>query len=396
MHHQMGKPVAAGKPGNSGETIMTAMEARLDRVIDEAIAGNRIIGAVILVARNGDSVYRRAAGMADREAGSAMQEDAIFRLASLTKPLVASTALALIERGRLGLDRLASDWLPDFRPRLLDGFTPDITIRHLLTHTAGLGYATDAPDDPYREAGISGGLDEPGLSMEENLQRIASVPLFFEPGTGWRYSVALDVLGAIIARAHGGTLGEAVADLVTGPLAMPDTGFSVSDRSRLAAAYADSETGPVPMSDPHVISVGPGKGLIFSPARIFDAASFQSGGGGMAGSAPDFLRLLEAIRTGGGPILKSETVDAALQNQVDGLRAETEPGTGFGYMSGIVTDPAAARVRHSAGTARWGGVYGHNWFIDRRAGLTAAILTNTAVEGCMGRFPGDIARAVYG
>ncbi len=375
---------------------MTAMEARLDGVIDQAIAGNRIVGTVILVARNGDIVYRRAAGMADREAGREMPEDAIFRLASLTKPLVAATALALIERGTLGLDRLISDWLPDFRPRLLDGFTPDITIRHLLTHTAGLGYATDAPDDPYREAGISGGLDEPGLSMEENLRRIAEVPLFFEPGTGWRYSVALDVLGAVIANADGGTLGEAVADLVTGPLGMPDTAFAVTDQSRLAAAYADSATGPVLMSDPHEISVGPGKGMVFSPSRIFDSTSFQSGGGGMAGTAPDFLRFLETIRTGGGPILKPATVDDALQNQVDDLRAQNEPGTGFGYMSGIVTDPLAAKVPHSAGTARWGGVYGHNWFIDREAGLSTAILTNTAVEGCMGQFPGDVARAVYG
>jgi len=392
----MGKPMATGKTGNSGETIMTAMETRLDRVIDEAIGGNRIVGTVVLVALNGAIVYRRAAGLADREAGREMQEDAIFRLASLTKPLVAATALALIERGTLALDRLVIDWLPDFRPRLLDEFTPDITIRHLLTHTAGLGYATDAPDDPYREAGISGGLDAPGLSMEENLRRIAEVPLFFEPGTGWRYSVALDVLGAVIAKAHGGTLGEAVAELVTGPLAMPDTAFTVTDRSRLAAAYADSETGPVLMGDPHEITVGPGKGMIFSPSRIFDATSFQSGGGGMAGTAPDYLRFLEAIRTGGNPILKRETVEDTLQNQVDELRAQNEPGTGFGYMSGIVTDPAAAKVPHSVGTARWGGVYGHNWFIDRQAGLTTAILTNTAVEGCMGRFPGDIARAVYG
>lgn len=391
----MGKAVAVGNPGHSGESTMTAMETQLDRVVDEAIEGNRIVGAVILVAQNGDVVYRRAAGLADREAGRPMAEDAIFRLASLTKPLVAATALALIERGTLGLDRLVTEWLPDFRPRLLDGFTPDITIRHLLTHTAGFGYATDAPDDPYVEAGISGGLDAPGLSMEENLRRIVEVPLFFEPGTAWRYGVALDVLGAVIANAHGDTLGEAVADLVTGPLGMADTAFSVTDRSRLATPYADSESGPVPMGDPHTITTGPGKGMVFSPSRIFDPASFQSGGGGMAGTAPDFLRFLEAIRTGGAPILKPETVDAALANQVGDLRMATDPGTGFGFLSAIVVDPQAAKTPYPAGTARWGGVYGHNWFIDRQAGLSAAILTNTAVEGCMGRFPGDVARAIY-
>ena len=299
---------------------MTSMKSRLDGAIDDAIAGNRIVGTVILVARDGEPAYRRTAGMADREAGRAMAENTIFRFASLSKPMVAATALALVERGTLGLDHLAADWLPDFRPRLLDGYTPDITIRHLLTHTAGLGYATAAPDDPYREAGISGGLGEPGLGMEENLRRIASVPLFFEPGTGWRYSVALDVLGAIISKAYGGTLSEAVAALVTIPLGMPDTGFAVTDAARLAAAYADSPTGPVLMGDPHVVASGPGKGLIFSPSRIFQTTSFQSGGSGMAGTAPDFLRFLEAIRTGGGPILKPETVEEALRNQVGDLR----------------------------------------------------------------------------
>jgi CubicO group peptidase (beta-lactamase class C family) len=392
----MGKPVAGEKPGNCGETIMTAMETRLDRVIDEAIGGNRIVGTVIIVARNGEVVYRRAAGLADREAGRAMQEDAIFRLASLTKPLVAATALALIERGALGLDRLVSDRLPDFRPRRVDGFAPDITIRQLLTHTAGLGYASAGADDAYRQAGVSGGLSEVGLSMEENLRRIVSVPLFYEPGTAWRYGVATDVLGAVIAKTHGGTLGDAVADLVTGPLGMSDTAFTVTDRSRLAAAYADSETGPVLMGHPHEITAGPGKGMIFSPWRIFDPTSFQSGGGGMAGTGPDFLRFLETIRTGGVPILKPETTADALTNKVGALREANWPGTGFGYLSAIVTDPARANVPYSAGTARWGGVYGHNWFIDRATGISAMSLTNTAAEGTMGRFPGDIAGAVYG
>lgn len=375
---------------------MTDMGARLDRVIDEAIAANRIVGTVVLVARQGDIAYRRAAGLADREAGREMHEDAIFRLASLTKPMVAATALALIERGTLALDQRVVDWLPAFQPRLLDGFTPDITLRHLLTHTAGFGYATAEPDDPYREAGISGGLGEPGLSMEENLRRIATVPLFFEPGTEWRYSIAIDVLGAIIAKAHGGTLEEAVADHVTGPLSMPDTAFHVTDADRLAAAYADSETGPVLMDDPHTVSHGPGKGMVFSPSRIFQTTSFQSGGSGMAGTAPDFLRFLEAIQAGGAPILKPETVDDALQNHVGALREDGWPGTGFGYMSAIVTDPDRAGVPYSPGTARWGGVYGHNWFIDRTAGLSVVLLTNTAVEGCNGRFPGDIVEAVYG
>ncbi len=259
---------------------MADWEARLDRAMDEAIASNRIVGAVLIVRRHGEIAYRRAAGMADREAGRPMREDAIFRLASVTKPLVAATALAMIERGTLSFEQKVTDWLPDFRPKLEDGSTPDITIRHLLTHTAGFGYPTGEPNDPYVEANISSGLDAPGLGMEENLRRLATAPLFFAPGSAWRYGVNLDVLGAVIARAHGATLGEAVSAYVTGPLGMVDTAFAVTDRRRLSAAYADSESGAVLMDDPHTITFGPGTGMRFSPSRIFRPEFVPVGGSG--------------------------------------------------------------------------------------------------------------------
>ena len=375
---------------------MADWEVRLDQVMDEAIAANRIVGGVLLVRRRGELVYRRAAGLADREAGRAIQEDTIFRLASITKPLVAATALALIERGTLSFEQHIDEWLPGFRPRLSDGRAPDITIRHLLTHTAGFGYPTGEPNDPYVEAKISSGLDAPGLGMEENLRRLATAPLFFAPGSAWRYGVNLDVLGAVIAKAHGATLGEAVSAYVTGPLGMVDTAFAVTDRGRLSAAYADSESGAVLMGDPHAITFGPGTGMRFSPSRIFRPDSFQSGGAGMAGTAPDFMRFLEAIETGGAPILKQETVDFALKNQVGALREPVEPGNGFGLISGIVTDPAKAGQPYSPGTARWGGVYGHAWFLDRTAGLAVISMTNAAVEGCLGRYRDDIVDAIYG
>ena len=131
--------------------------------------------------------------------------------------------------------------------------------------------------------------------MEENLRRIASAPLFFAPGTAWRYGVNIDVLGAVIAKAHRADAGRRRRAFVTGPLGMADTGFSVTDRSRLAAAYADGESGAVLMGDPHRITFGPGAGMLFSPSRILRPDSFQSGGAGMAGTAPDIMRFLEAI-----------------------------------------------------------------------------------------------------
>lgn len=375
---------------------MTTMADRLNRTIDGAIAAGRIVGAVVLVARHGDVAFRRAAGLADRETARPMEEDAIFRLASVSKPMVAATALALVERGVLGLDEPVTRWLPDFRPKLKDGTTPTITLRHLLTHISGLGYGDLAPGDPYRPAGISGGLEQPGLPTAENLRRIASVPLYFAPGTAWRYGVNIDVLGAVIEQATGGRLGDAVASIVTRPLGMNDTGFFVADRSRLATPYAEGIP-PNAIGDAYEVAGELGRGTYFVPDRIFDPASFHSGGAGMAGTAPDFLRFLEAIRTGGGPILKPETVELAARNHIGDLpREEKDAGFRFGLISGVLADPAAAGSPQSPGTLQWGGIYGHSWFVDRAAGLSVAAFTNTAVEGCLGMFPKEIVRAVYG
>ena len=140
---------------------MSDIAERLRRVIDRAIAERRIVGTVVVVGRTGAPDLRVAAGLLDREAGTAMPVDAIFRLASFTKPIVAVTALALIDRGAFTLDDVVTRWLPDFRPKLRDGSAPDITLRHLLTHTSGLRYSSQLPDDPYVIAKVSGGSSIP-------------------------------------------------------------------------------------------------------------------------------------------------------------------------------------------------------------------------------------------
>ena len=366
------------------------MQRAVDAVVDEALEAGRVVGAVVLVRHHGELVYARAAGYADREAGTSMALDTVFRWASLTKPVVAATALALIERGRVDLDDAVLRFLPDFQPRLPDGSAPRITVRHLLTHTAGLGYPSLAADDPYVAAGVSGGLDQPGLSMAENLQRIASAPLYFPPGSAWRYSVAIDVLGAIIAVVEGTSLADAVANHVTDPLGLRDSAFVVGDPARLAVPYADGNPRAVRMGEPHRVEE-----LVFSPARAFDEASFQSGGGGMVGTAGDFMTFLETLRTGGAPILSRETVELASRNQVGSLREQESPGWGFGYLSGVLTDAERAGSPAYAGTLSWGGVYGHSWFQDPVAGLSIVGLTNTALEGCTGSFPAEVQAAVY-
>lgn len=371
------------------------MNIRLDKAIEHAITERRIVGTVVIAAKGEQIIYQRAAGMADRETGRIMTEDTIFRLSSVTKPLVAAATLSLIELGLINLEDPVSRWLPDFKPHTADGTTPIITIRHLLNHTAGLSYGFTQPENgPYQQAQISDGLDRPGLSLEENLKRIISVPLGYLPGTGWSYSVGYDVLGGILSSATGQSLPQIIKQQVTDPLAMSDTSFDVTDRSRLATPYIDSQPEPQRMSDPAIVPMGDGV-CRFSPERAFDKRSFASGGAGMLGTAGDFMRFLLSLRQGGSPILQPTSVLEMMRNQVGNHMQNQMPGWGFGYGGSVLIDPVIAQTPQSAGTMAWGGVYGHSWFIDPSRELTVVILTNTAMEGLSGQFPVDIRDALY-
>jgi CubicO group peptidase (beta-lactamase class C family) len=362
--------------------------ARIDAIVEAAIEEERIVGAVVLVAEGGEIVYRRAAGFADCEAGLPVAEDTIFRLASVTKPMVAAATLALVEAGLISLEDPVTRYLPDFRPKLKDGSEPVITIRHLMTHTSGLIYGYPP------EADISDGLDRPGRGMAENLAKIAAQPLAFAPGTAWQYSVGIDVLGGLLEEAAGKSLPEIVAERVTRPLGMVDTAFAVVDRARLATAYADGNPRAIRMSAVQPVQ-GTDRILTFAPDRIFDPNSFPSGGAGMAGTAVDFLKFLETIRRGGAPILSPDSVRLLSENAL-GAVDTGGPGVGFSLGWSIIVDPVKAETPASAGSWRWGGVYGHDWLVDPARRLTIVSFTNTAVEGCTGAYPKAIGRTVYG
>lgn len=368
----------------------------LDSVIDSAIGSGRIVGTTVIAAQRGEIVYRRAAGYADREAGRLMQEDEVCRLASMTKAIVGVTALALADRGQLRLDDPVTRWLPYFRPALPDGQVPTITLRHLLTHTAGLGYGfLEHPDGPYHRAGVSDGLDHSGLTLEENLHRIASVPLLFAPGTRWHYSVAIDVLGAVIEHASGMTLPDAVRHIVTGPLDMTSTRFVASRDTVLATPYGDAAPHPVRMSDPFSLPFGP-SAILYSPSRAFDPAAFPSGGVGMVGTASDYLRFIEAMRNGGTGVLKPDTLAAMTRNAIGDLSVSAAgPGFGWGLGVAVLHDPVAAGSPSRAGAWHWSGVYGTTFWVDPNAQLSVVALTNTAVAGMNGDFPVALRRAAY-
>lgn len=369
----------------------------IDGAIEQALREKRLVGAVVLVAQGGEIVYHRAAGMADREAGKPMALNTLFRLASVSKPIVSTAALALMAQGAMRLDDPITRWLPSFRPRLADGTTPLMTLRHLMTHTAGLSYRFFQPEGGfYAQLGVSDGMDEASVSLQENVRRIACAPLLAPPGAAWRYSIATDVLGAAIEQASGLPLAQAVKKWVTGPLAMTDTDFLAVDPARLAAAYADHPGEPRRLRQPDRLPFIDGSaGFHLSPARALDPQAYASGGAGMVGSAEDFLRLLETLRQGGGQVLPAEWVTALTTNQIGDLPMPFWPGRGFGLGITVLKDPVAAQTPESVGSWRMGGTYGHSWFVDPVRQLSVVTFTNTALEGMSGAFVGEICQAVY-
>jgi len=362
---------------------------RVNAAIDAAL-GSRIVGCEILIHQGGREVFARTAGHADREAGRRVQAGDIFRLASCTKPIVAATALVMLDRGLLSLDDPVSKHLPWFTPKAPDGSVADIRVRHLLTHTSGITY--DVPED------VSTGSDPgPGLSLEEDLRRLMVQPLWFAPGSAWEYGMSIDVLGAVVGAINGDAsdVEAAVARYVTGPLGMADTHFFVTDPARLAHPYADGRP-PIRMGEPqevHNDPDNPDKVDLFSPARIFQPDKPQCGGSGMAGTARDLMTMLEAIRTGS--LVRPATRDAAFANQIGSLPRAKDPGQKFGFLGAVVEDPAVSGW-HRKGLLHWGGIWGNNWILDPGSETTVVVMTNTMREGCNGPFRDEIRDAVFG
>lgn len=373
------------------------VSSRVAAVVDGAIAAERIVGAVVIVSARGEVVHRHAAGFADREAGRAMRLDGIFRLASVSKAYIAAATMALVASGRLSLDASLDGLFADVSPRLGDGRKATITVRHLLTHTAGLGYGFLEPEDgPYHRAGVSDGMDRGGPSLQENVRRMFSVPLRYEPGTSWGYSLAFDVLGAVIERVCDRPLEDAVRALVTEPLGLADTGFAVVDPARLVTPYADGNPRPRRMIDDDALPTFEGLAPVaMSPARAHDKSAFASGGAGMLGAAGELVVFLEALRTAS--LLPRGAVGEMAKNQTGALPIVAWPGWSYGLGFAVLDDPGVAGTPQSRGTWQWGGAYGHSWFVDPAEELVVVALTNTAFEGMSGggRFPSDLVRAVY-
>lgn len=376
--------------------INPASIKHIDEVWHGVVDQGRIVGGVLLLAQNGNIRYASARGWADREGQVAVTRQTRFRLASLTKLITSVCVLRLCEHGTLNLDHAVTRWLPDFTPKLADGSTPIITLRHLLSHTSGLAYGFELPPgNSYEHAGISDGLGLVSFDQAQNLTRLASVPLLFKPGSAWRYSLATDVLGVVIERATGGSLPAAIKHWVTGPLQMASTGFGVDEPSALACAYKDQASCPVLIGAVDALHLETGRAQV-SAVRCTDPQAWPSAGAGMVGGADDYLRLLECLRLGGAPLLSPGATSRLLSNGIGDVQIEGRgPGWKFGLGPMLLTDPLQAGQHQGAGTWSWCGLYGCHYWVDPQAAISLVVMTNTAVAGAWGEFPDALVEAIY-
>lgn len=363
------------------------IDRRLARYVDEGL----LPGWLVAVSRRGHLAHLSTYGHRDVESGAPVEADTVWRLYSMTKPITSVAAMMLYEEGAFELKDPVSRWIPSFADqRVWRGGTPQapvtapavepVRIWHLLTHTSGLTYGfhyAHPVDARYRDAGFEWGSPR-GMDLTACCDAWAQQPLVFEPGSEWNYGVSTDVLGRLVEVVSGQSLDEFFARRIFGPLGMTDTAFWADERraERLASLYlrgADGQATATPM----------GRAATLAPSAL-------SGGGGLVGTAGDYLRFTEMLRRRGEldgvRLLGSRTVDYMTRNQLPGqadletygrrLFAETAfDGVGFGLGFSVVTDAAASKVLDSEGSYGWGGAASTAFWVDPAEEITLVFMT---------------------
>ena len=362
--------------------------ARVDTFLQQYVDSNRIGGAVALVLRDGQVVYERAVGWADREAGRRMAPSAMFRIASQTKALTSIAAMILVEEGKLALNAPVSRFIPSFarttiasrgesEPQIKPATRP-ITVRDLLTHTSGYSYGTDSVvAETYRAKGLgraagfgwyTADKDEPICTTMETL---GTLPAVRQPGAEWVYGYSTDILGCVVERASGMPLDQFIRTRITEPLGMRDTYFYVpaSSRERLVAVYESDDANHARRAPEGARGQGH---YVDGPRRSF------SGGAGMVSTARDYGRLLQMLLNGGElngvRVLSPKSVALMTTNQTDTLYPQK--GSGFGLGFSIVQRMGADNTLASEGTYGWGGAYGSNYRVDPKERLVLVFMLN--------------------
>ena len=368
--------------------------ARIDDHLKTYVDDGRLAGWQVLVARRGQVVHSSVHGQRDLEAGLPVEQDTLWRIYSMTKPVTAVAAMSLYEQAAFSLNDELSRYLPEFADmRVLVGgnaeqpktvpATEPIRLWHLLSHTAGLTYAftrSSVLDTMYSLAGADP-LVDPSVDLATMCGRWAALPLMFEPGTAWNYSVATDVLGRVLEVITGTSLDEVFAERVLDPLGMTQTRWWVedeADRARLAALYV-----PNPADGKAVRYDVLGDAALSAPALL-------SGGGGLISTAADYARFTGMLARGGEldgtRILSPRTLrymtsnhlpgGASLASLGRGMFSEVVfDGIGFGLGFGVTADPVAAKVTSHAGEFTWGGYASTAFWVDPVEDLTVAFYT---------------------
>jgi CubicO group peptidase (beta-lactamase class C family) len=375
---------------------------RLDRIgeaIQASIDAGRIAGAVSLVARHGKVAYFKAFGMADREAQKPMRPDNIFRICSMTKPITSAAVMLLYEEGRFTLNEPVSDFIPEFKNmKVLDPPFPQdktsppgalvdakrpITIFHLLTHTSGLTY----PWNPrlgkaYREAGIGTGLLQQEGSTGDSIKKLASLPLLFQPGDAWEYSLSDDVLGYLVEKVSGMPLDRFLEERIFKPLGMKDSYFFLPDDKtpRLAAAYTYyPDKGLQLLPEGKVIQEGNFGYSSDYPYR--GPRTYFSGGGGLCSTAEDYYRFCQMMMNGGefngARLLSRKSVELMTMNHTQGKIDDFGYGLGFG----VTSDARFLTELGSVGAYYWGGFFYTSFFIDPKEEMIAIFMAQLHPTG---------------
>ena len=374
-----GLPVAATPEsvGLSAERL-----ARLTRAMQQDVDEGRIAGASVLIVRGGKVAYFEPVGRADIEKDTPMRKDTLFRIASMSKAVTTVAAMILVEEGRLQLTDPVSRFIPAFRWTKVAAPAPpgaergtyavvpakrEITVRDLMTHTAGISYGTGSPAEAaFKAAGTIGWyLSDQKDTIGTVAERIAALPFDAQPGERWVYGYNTDILGAVVEKASGLSLDEFVRTRITAPLKMPDTFFFVppAKRDRLAAVYRFADRQAVRAPDS-----GMGQGdYVDGPRACF------SGGAGLVSTVGDYARFLQMLLNGGelegARILGPKTVELMTSNHVGTLYNEGTMGFGLGFE--IIEHVGRSGRPGSAGSYGWGSAYGGRYWVDPLEQLVA-------------------------
>ncbi|TMV13447.1 serine hydrolase domain-containing protein [Arenibacterium halophilum] len=366
-----------------------------DRYVEE----RKFPGSSVILLRGGDEVYFNAAGSRNVEDGLPFERDTVARIYSMTKPITSVGIMMLAELGLFHLDAPVSEFIPAFRDmqalvpgaQRIDQTEPasSPTLHHLLTHTSGLSY-------PFNPGPLGQAMDAEKIifraddtSLAEVADRTAALPLAFQPGTRWEYSVSIDILGRVIEVVSGQPLDVFLREQIFDPLGMGETAFRVPEGTgdRFASLYTPLAGNAMALnaardSDETLRLVDR------AGASVFESTTCFSGGGGLVGTIDDYVKFCEMLRRGGaapgGRILSPHTVDFMMRNHLPGDIASMGPqsfaeqpmeGMGFGLGGSVVLNPGRVRVPGSEGDFSWGGMASTMFWIDPVLDLTCVFFT---------------------